>query len=237
MSTKNKKFRHELKYIISSAEDAVLEKRVSSLIKRDPHAGESGMYSIRSLYFDSYCDRCYYENENGTDPREKFRIRIYNASAKRISLECKRKERSKTLKTSCLITEEQCRSLMAGRPPRDIAENQQVLRRLSVLMMCELFRPRVIVEYERAPYICKNGNVRVTFDRNIRSSSQVERFLEKDIFTRPIMPAGQRLIEVKFDEYIPDYIKESLEIGSLARTAFSKYYLCRKFNTGGSYVI
>ena len=235
--SKQKKFRHEFKYIISEGEGKVLESRISALIPHDKHAGENGCYTIRSLYFDSYTDRCFYENENGTDPREKFRIRIYNASAKRISLECKRKERSKTLKTSCLLTEEQYRSLMAGIPPRDIGEKQAVLRRLCVLMESELFRPKVIVEYDRSPYIYKWGNVRVTFDRNIRSSSQIDRFLEPELFTRPVMPVGQHLIEVKYDEYIPDFIYESLEVGTLRQTAFSKYYLCRKYAIGGCYDI
>ena len=231
--TKNAKYRHEFKYIISAGEDRILEQRVSALIPRDPHVGESGRYTIRSLYFDSCSDRCYYENEDGTDPREKFRIRIYNASDERISLECKRKERSKTLKTSCRLSREQCELLMRGQIPRDISDRQVVLRRLSLLMMSELFRPKVIVEYDRTPYIYKNGNVRVTFDRSIRSSSDVKSFLEPVLFTRPIMPVGHNLLEVKYDEFIPDFIKESLETGSLAQTAFSKYYLCRKFTVGG----
>ena len=231
--TENAKFRHEFKYIISAGEDRILESRVSALIPRDPHVGESGRYTIRSLYFDSFSDRCYYENENGTDPREKFRVRIYNASGERISLECKRKERSKTLKTSCRLSREQCLSLMDGRVPEDISEKQAVLRRLAILMKSELFRPKVIVEYDRTPYIYKNGNVRVTFDRAIRSSSDIKSFLEPQLFTRPIMPTGQNLLEVKYDEYIPDFIRESLETGSLAQTAFSKYYLCRKFSAGG----
>ena len=93
-----KKYRHELKYICTAAQLALIQGRISHLIPLDSHVGETGMYSIRSLYFDDYYNRCYYENENGTDPREKFRIRIYNGSAHKISLECKRKERGKTHK-------------------------------------------------------------------------------------------------------------------------------------------
>ena len=81
------------------------------------------------------------------------------------------------------------------------------------------------------------GNVRVTFDRNIRSSSVIGSFLENGLFVRPVMPVGQHVLEVKYDEFIPDYIKDSLEIGSLRQTAYSKYYLCRKFSTGGCYDI
>ena len=231
------KYRHEFKYIISQGEAAVLELRIAALMSVDPHVGEGGVYTIRSLYFDSFTDRCVYENESGTDPREKFRIRIYNVSAARIALECKRKERGKTLKTSCLISEEQCRLLMRGGIPRDIGARQTVLLRLALLMRSELFLPKVIVEYERTPYILRMGNVRVTFDRNIRSSSVIGSFLEEGLFVRPVMSVGQHVLEVKYDEFIPDYIKDSLEIGSLRQTAYSKYYLCRKFSTGGCYDI
>ena len=47
---------------------------------------------------------------------------------------------------------------------------------------------------------------------------------------RPIMPVGQTLMEVKFDEFLPEYIKETLELGKLSQTAFSKYYLCRRYS-------
>ena len=96
MHEKEQKYRHELKYVISSAHIPLLKSRISGLMQLDPHACEDGIYNIRSLYFDDYSNRCFYENENGTDPREKFRIRIYNHSDQRITLECKRKERSKT---------------------------------------------------------------------------------------------------------------------------------------------
>ena len=227
------KYRHEFKYFISASEIEILKPRIAAVARLDPHVGDSGGYTIRSLYFDNYGDRCYQENESGTDPREKFRIRIYNASARRIRLECKRKERGKTLKTSCPLTEEQCRCLMRGEIPTDIGEKQTVLRKLAILMETELFRPKIIVEYERIPFIYPVGNVRVTFDTRIRSSTQISAFLDKEIATRPILRSGQHLIEVKFDEFLPDFIRSVLELGTLRQTAFSKYYLCRKYNNGG----
>ena len=102
---KQMKFRHELKYVVSSAQVELIKNRVEHLLPRDPHAGEKGRYAIRSLYFDDYENRCYRENEEGTDPREKFRIRIYNHSAEKIRLECKRKERGMTHKESCPLTQ------------------------------------------------------------------------------------------------------------------------------------
>ena len=116
MNNNNVKYRHELKYVASQMELALIKNRLDHLISLDSHVKEQGIYTIRSLYFDDYDNRCYEENESGTDPREKFRIRIYNGSASQITLELKKKERGKTLKLSCPLTEAQCRTLMKGIP-------------------------------------------------------------------------------------------------------------------------
>ena len=225
----DRKFRHELKYVISAGQIPMIQNRIRHLLPQDPNAGPTGSYTIRSLYFDDYENRCYYENENGTDPREKFRIRIYDHSTEKITLECKRKEHGKTLKTSCPLTVEQTRLLMAGKPIPDIAKQPPVLQKLTVLMLTKRMRPVVIVEYDRIPYVYPNGNVRITLDTNIASSSDVGSFLDETIPKRPVMPLGQQLLEVKYDEYLPDFIYRSLQLHSLRQTAFSKYYICRKF--------
>lgn len=187
------------------------------------------MYNIRSLYFDDYYDRCFYENENGTDPREKFRIRIYNHSAGKISLELKRKERGKTLKTACPLTLEQTRMLMANQPPEDIGSLPPLLQKLTKEMREHGMHPKVIVEYDRIPYIYPLGNVRITFDTNISSCSDPMAFLEETIPRRPVMPTGLQLLEVKYDAFLPDFIYRALQLDNLQQTAFSKYYLCRKY--------
>ena len=230
MDIPEQKYRHELKYVVSAAQIPLLRSRICGIMQPDPHAGQDGEYNIRSLYFDDYCGSCYYENENGTDSREKFRIRIYNHSSGRISLECKRKERGKTLKTSCSLTEEQARLLMNGQWPADLESLPPLLKKLMLTMRMRGMHPVVVVEYDRIPYIYRNGNVRVTFDTNIMASSRTMQFLDEDLPKRPIMPAGMHLMEVKFDEYLPDFIYRSLNLSQLRQTAYSKYYLCRKYN-------
>lgn len=225
-----KKYRHELKYICTAAQLALIQGRVHHLLSLDSHVADGGMYTIRSLYFDDYYNRCFYENENGTDPREKFRIRIYNGSAEKISLELKKKEKGKTLKLSCPLTEEQCRTLMRGEALPGSKDYDPVLQKLLLLMRTTLMKPKIIVEYDRVPYVYQLGNVRITLDKNISSSNQIEHFLDKEIYKRPIMPAGWHVLEVKFDEFLPDYIKSVLQLDSLRQTAYSKFYLCRKYN-------
>ena len=228
-NSKEQKYRHELKYEITDGQLALLRSRLEHLIPQDAHAGRAGAYTIRSLYFDDYENRCMGENEDGTDPREKYRIRIYNHSSARITLECKRKERGKTHKTACPLTEEQTRMLMAGRVIPDIGSQPPLLQKLTLQMLTRRMRPVVIVEYDRIPYVYKNGNVRITLDTNISSSTAVACFLDETIPKRPVLPVGQQLLEVKYDAYLPDFIYRSLQLHSLRQTAFSKYYICRKY--------
>ena len=106
----------------------------------------------------------------------------------------------------------------------------KVLPGLCADMMTNRMRPVIIVEYDRIPYVYKYGNVRVTFDLNISSSTDIGNFFSRDIVRRPIMPAGRHLMEVKFDEFLPDAIYRALQLGTLKQTTFSKYYLCRIYS-------
>ena len=104
-----------------------------------------------------------------------------------------------------------------------------LLKKVYYLQETRLFTPKVIVEYDRIPYIERNGNVRITLDLDIRCSKDINAFFDKKIIYRPIMPIGYQLLEVKYDSFIPDYIYRSVYTRELLQTAFSKYYFCKKF--------
>lgn len=229
MITEKDKYRHEFKYPISEVELKIIESRIKGILKKDTHVGLSGKYIISSLYFDDYDDTYFYENENGTDPREKYRIRIYNHDSSRISLECKRKESGKTLKKSCFLSREQLERILEGESLDVNESDSPLLHKFAELQCSKGLKPKVIVEYERIPYIYKLGNVRITFDINLSSSSDVRLFLKGNYTKRPVMPRGMQLLEVKYDEFLPDYIFRAMQLNSLTQTAFSKYYLCRRY--------
>lgn len=229
----HKKFRHEFKYVCTESKIVMMQQRISGIMPLDKHVGEQGQYTVRNIYFDDVYNTCYFDNLDGNDLREKFRIRIYNQNPDRIRLEIKRKERSKTEKHSCALTLEQCYNLMNGNMMHFSQNDDFVLKRLLMLMKTRHMTPKIIVEYERIPYVYAHGNVRVTFDKNISSSSDIGGFLNNNIHKRPIMPVGHHVLEVKYDEYLPDFISSALQIENHQQTAFSKYSLCRKYNLGG----
>lgn len=223
------KYRYEIKYVCSDLQMLQMEEKIGIILARDPHVGSNGFYTIRSLYFDDYYNSAFYEKEDGNNPREKYRLRYYNNDKSRIRLEIKRKAGAKIQKESAPVTEKEAEAMAEGQWTEIAGSSSRVVQNFFLNGMTRIFRPKIIVEYDRVPYIGKEGNVRITFDKNIRSSSQVGEFWKEDLATRPIMPSGQHLLEVKFDEFLPDYIYNTLQMEHMVQTAFSKYYLCRKY--------
>lgn len=222
------KYRNELKYICSEADLQIIHSRIAPICPLDRHAS-NGVYQIRSVYFDDPQNTRFHENENGTDPREKFRIRIYNGSDEKITLECKRKERSMTHKESCSLTKTQCMAILNGEAFPDPSYENPLLNRFLVICAESKMRPTVIAAYDRTPFVYGPGNVRITFDRNIGSTTDISRFFDPYLPLRPILPTGKHILEVKYDEFLPDFLYSVMSLGYLKQTAFSKYYLCRKF--------
>ncbi len=222
-------YRHEHKYIEPEMNIIGLEQRLGALMKKDPYTGDKGYYSIRSLYFDDYHDRYLSENINGVNERSKWRIRIYDRSCERITLERKIRKSDLISKQSCLL-DPQAYDGILSRSAIITEDNPPLLNLFIREMKMKLLHPTVIVEYERTPYICPEGNTRVTIDRNIRSSSEFGAFLEdRQILARPILTSGQNLIEVKYDAFLPDHIAHTIEHGRMRRETFSKYSLARRF--------
>ena len=211
---------------MTDADLALLAGRLKSVMSQDEHQnGDS--YEIRSLYFDDAWDHCMEENESGVDSREKYRIRIYDAGTDVIHLEIKEKSRGLTRKTSCSLSEGECLQLMEGTLSLALDERAP-FNRLQLQMRCAGMAPKVIIAYERTAFVHPSGNVRITFDRNIMASPSREEFLEARVSDMvPVLPAGIHVLEVKYDEFLPDVIAELLETGNLRQTAFSKYYLGR----------
>ena len=204
----------------------LLSGRLKNVMSQDIHQ-EGDCYEIRSLYFDDLWDRCLDENEAGVDRREKYRIRIYDPRSDVIHLEIKEKNRGLTKKRSCDLSREECLAIMAGELPLK-PDDRAPLNSLQLQMRCARMEPKVIIAYERTAFVHPSGNVRITFDRNIMASSCVEEFLEDRVSgMTPVLPAGIHVLEVKYDEFLPDTIAQQLEIGKLRKTAFSKYYLGR----------
>ena len=143
------------------------------------------------------------------------------------TLEIKEKKNSLTKKTSCNLTRNECDKIFEDFSNLEIDERKE-LNQLLLQMKCTMMRPKTIIEYERTAFVHPVGNVRITFDRNIMASKCHEDFFENEVAEKiPLLPTGWHVLEVKYDEFLPDVIAKQLELGNLQQTAFSKYYLGR----------
>ena len=219
------KYRHEWKHEINYLDRLVLLSRLSAVMQRDPHAVD-GVYRIRSLYFDNLNDKALREKIDGVNEREKFRIRFYNGDTSFIVLEKKSKKGGLCAKLSCRLTAEEAQRIVDG----DIGWLASADRPLCVEFYSKMnsqgLRPRTIVDYTREPFVFGPGNVRVTIDREIRTGAFRTDFLNPNTLT---LPAGESpiLLEVKWDAYLPDIIRDAVTITGRRVSAFSKYQQCR----------
>ena len=223
-------FRNEHKYICSVAQLAALRVRLAALMTPDPHSGADGQYRVRSLYFDTYDDRLMHENEDGTSPREKWRIRSYNLDRRYVALECKMHEGDRVRKDTCRIPAEMLDGILGGDWPQIDRSNPPLLNRFVLLHETQLLHPTVIVDYMRTPLLFPEGNVRVTLDCGIASCTELTHYWDPGVALRPVLPAGKELLEVKFDSFLPDPVFQAIQMRDLQRTSFSKYYLSRRYH-------
>lgn len=224
------KYRHELKYQIGLADYYALRNRLRPVMKLDPHTGNEGLYTIRSVYFDNYNDKALREKVDGVQLREKFRIRYYNDDFSFITLEKKIKHNDLCMKVDARITKEEYKRILREPGSWMLAHKEELVKELYCKMKIQQLRPRVFVSYVREPYIYEAGNVRVTFDSQIRTSlfqQDFEEGLRSDISATNL--PTDRILEVKFDEYLPGVIACLIQTGVLRQQAFSKYGACRRF--------
>lgn len=219
------KYRHEWKHEISCSDRLVLRQRLQAVMKRDEHA-VNGAYLIRSLYFDNASDKALREKIDGVNIREKFRIRYYNKDTSVIHLEKKSKINGLCAKESAPMTKNQVQYLLLGDYDWMLSTKIPLIQELYSKMMSQGLRPKTIVDYTREPFVFGPGNVRVTLDYDIRTGMQSTDFLNPDCVT---VPAGDSvtILEVKWDEFLPDLIRDAVQIPNCRTGAFSKYAACR----------
>lgn len=218
-------FRHEWKHEISAFDAVLVRQRMKAVAKPDPYA-QNGRYTIRSLYFDNLHDKALREKIDGVDRREKFRIRYYNGDLSVIHLEKKIKQNNLTGKESVPLTEMEARAIAVGDYSFMRGSPYELVTEFYHKMQWEGLMPKTIVDYTREPFVYAPGNVRITLDYNIRTGLNCVDFLNPDCVT---IPAGDQVIilEVKWDAFLPDIIRDALQLTNCRAGAYSKYAACR----------
>ena len=224
-----RKYRNEWKYLLTNQSLSLLKSRLSQVMEIDSHTPKDGRYLIHSLYFDDYKDTSLYTTSSGLSERYKWRIRYYGDDLDYIVLEKKIKKESRCHKKSCKLTLEEYEAIVSGNITDILYDTEKALiKELARDMLLYDYRPKVIVDYERIAYVEEITNVRITFDMKICASYELEHFLDGDYSRFYVLPSGQNVLEVKFDDILPSYIRNIVESFGFVQTSFSKYYYCRK---------
>ena len=218
-------YRHELKYIISAADARLLKIRLPHFMERDPHAGPTGCYTIRSLYFDDLAHSAFFEKVDGINIRSKYRIRMYNYRTDLFKLEKKEKLGSLTRKTAQTLSLREAIHLQRLQL-RDNPEQDDLLAEVEMQIRSRNLRPMVLVDYDRTPFICRNGNTRITLDENLRTKPYQADLAASPGAMIPVLEKGQVILEVKFDDFLPGYLADILQDIPKAPQAISKFALC-----------
>ncbi len=220
-------YRHEYKHAINLLDYHALRQRVRAVARRDPNADANGRYHIRSLYFDNEDDKALREKLYGLPNREKFRIRLYNGSSDVIRLEKKSKVNGLCNKQSAALSKEQAERLLSGDTGWLKDASEPLFVELYGKMSFQRLKPRTLVDYWREAYIYPPGNVRVTFDSEVRTGLYATGLFARDVPTLSVGLPGVMLLEVKYDSYLPDIMRDMIQTNTRRTEAFSKYAVCR----------
>ncbi len=222
---KAERYRNEWKYLIDTAQKELICTRLSPYLQLDKHAKDGG-YMIRSLYFDDYYKSAYEEKDAGVLKRKKYRIRIYNCSDSSIKLERKKKYGSYIYKEAASLTRDEVYKILNGDYEFLLRSKNNLLREFYVECISNVMRPRVIVDYDREPWISDEGTVRITFDMDVRAAVGSYDIFDSTLPVLPVLESGKCVMEVKFTEFLPQGVREILPDRASEFTAVSKYVLC-----------
>lgn len=217
----NKDFRFELKYKITNSDFCIIKHNLNGLIKKDPNC-KGDFYTISSIYFDNYQKTSYNQVKNGINERWKYRIRFYNYDDSYINLEKKYKVNGLTNKKSVRISREMLDNILNNNI-KISKDNNSLLNEFIIKIKTEYLKPIICIEYDRIPYIYKVGNVRITLDYNIRYTNKYNDLFDKE---KSVHYLNDKILEVKYNELIPDFIRYRLELNHLEQTSFSKFNNC-----------
>ncbi|MED4532365.1 polyphosphate polymerase domain-containing protein [Metabacillus fastidiosus] len=223
-----KKFRHELKFYITEQDYSVLRKKIGLLLPQDEYSVDEQGYLIRSLYFDNVHDHDLIQKNNGIFRRKKFRIRTYNYSDSVIRLEKKSRQGEYILKSSVAISREEYESLLNWDYAFLQMKRDPLYNEFYYYLNSYYMKPRVIVDYVREAYVGSMSNVRITFDKELSFVTNTVDLFNNDAVSEEVLDYPKTILEVKYDEFLPDYIRQVLQLDTHNRSAISKYVHCRQ---------
>ncbi len=219
-------FRTEKKYFIKNNQVINLKKYLDLLLEKDSFSQNDNGYIIKTLYFDSYNDKDYYDKINGDLFRKKIRMRTYGTDGSSIKLELKEKENANQRKRSVLLSKSQASKIIIGDYSPLLEIGNELSLYLYSIMQREVYRPKCLMSYNRLAYYSPTNQIRVTFDTNIKYSFSDFELFDDSVKLLPVN--FDPILEVKYDGFLLQPIRDAINNFNLVETSISKYVLARQ---------
>lgn len=214
--------RRELKYYISYKEYLVLSDLLKKVLRQDKHNKDGHGYFVRSLYFDNLYDRSFEDKMAGIEERSKYRLRLY-AHTQLLKFEIKSRHNDLITKESAVVSREDAEEIQKCNYEAMLKYGNKVLNKAYAEFKKSSYRPVVLVDYLREAFVFDTNEIRIVFDRFLRSSiSQLDIFQSGSVL-KPQLKKGIVVMEVKYNYFVPNSIKKLIQIKSFSRSAISKY--------------
>ncbi|MEE0778309.1 MAG: polyphosphate polymerase domain-containing protein [Massilimicrobiota sp.] len=217
-------YRHEMKHRINPLEAQILTSRFDVLFQQDKYSQKDGFYHVHSLYFDTPYDQALKEKLAGVSQREKFRIRYYNHDLSFIRLEKKIKHNGLCAKQTARLSVEQVQDILNGEVDFLLKSENPVMIDFYSQIKGKLLQPSVIVSYQRQAYVYEISRVRLTIDHHLCTYQNKKDFLN---LKHGIPIDNHYILEVKYNEFLPEIVKMSVQGISQKTSSYSKFAQCR----------
>lgn len=230
--------RYEYKYFVPIEKLDTLRQMIMPFVVLDKYAAEREHrhYTVRSIYFDSPRLQYYDEKVEGIAHRKKVRLRGYDIGQNEstVFMEIKRKYEMPILKNRAPMTFAGAKALLSGQAPIErVIQNsgkfpdaQDNARRFLYQIKKHNLRPVVCVIYDREPYLSKTDQtIRITFDKGLRSTPypRIDQLYGEQGLRHCL--SNQFILEVKFNDYFPSWMKPIIGALGLRWTSASKYVI------------
>lgn len=220
--------RVERKFILNSLESLLMRKRLEYIMPKDIFCLSTDGYEVRSLYFDTISDRACAEKEDGLQIHEKIRVRTYGANSDVIKLESKKKNGEFQVKKTLLIDQQTLDDLCC-RNYGSLLRNSDPMALYFYEKFSNGLFPKVIIQYNRFSFCIPTNNTRITFDSNIRATENDLNIFQPASSFHPVLPQDSVIMEVKYNHFLLEYIKDAVAGIQQSTTSYSKYFNGRSF--------
>ncbi|KKN43221.1 hypothetical protein LCGC14_0705340 [marine sediment metagenome] len=203
-------------------------------MKLDPYVQNNYSYEVRSLYFDSNFRHALLEKKDGIGIRRKLRIRYYpdysRDSQEFVFIEIKKKINENVAKSRVYVKLKNALVILDNNNPEAktfyrnaSTQDKSTLEEIWFLYKKFNLKPACVVSYKRQPFLSKvEKTFRLTFDTNV-----MIRNYNFDLHfgggSELIVPRGISIMEVKFNNIIPNWAIKIIQSNNCVQYKISKF--------------